>query len=439
MDGDGVSTNAGYTTAFPNAEDNMGCNETAVTITSTGNPACTGYELAANLDFDTDDDGDVDSGDTYWNSGAGWTPIGDATTGYTGEFEGNGASYKISNLFINSTTSSGSAYAGLFGVIGSGGEVRNVKLEDVDVTAAVTSTTASHEVYAGAVVGKNSGTVSGSSSLGEVAITRSGGTSAGKGYAGGLVGWNDGTIVSSYSRAEVTATSDDANEAHAGGLVALNDTGDTIAASFATGSVTATTADTGTLTNTAHAGGLVSHNKGTITASYAHGDGTVKGNKVARGGFAATNASGATITASFSTGSHTGTGTGTGATTASGGFTATQSGTVNYSYWDATTSGHRRRHGLERAGGQDHQRIEDADYGDGHLRQLGRERWRHKRQRRPLGLRNLHPIPRPGLRVDGGGTSGRRLPWRSRRPASAKARRERTRTPAARRRSRPPR
>ena len=339
LDGDGVSTNAGYKTAFPNAEDNMGCNETAASISSTGNPACTGYELAANLDFDTDGDGDVDSGDTYWNSGAGWTPIGDATTGYTGEFEGNGASYKISNLFINSTTSSGSAYAGLFGVIGSGGEVRNVKLEDVDVTAAVTSTTASHEVYAGAVAGKNSGTVSGTSSLGSVAITRSGGTSAGKGYAGGLVGWNDGTIVSSYSRAEVTATSDDANEAHAGGLVALNDTGDTIAASFATGSVTATTADTGTLTNTAHAGGLVSHNKGTITASYAHGDGTVKGNKVVRGGFAATNASGATITASFSTGSHTGTGTGTGATTASGGFTATQSGTVNYSYWDATTSG----------------------------------------------------------------------------------------------------
>ena len=347
--GDGDYTDTGeydytsnYAGVFSSPEDNMGCGESAVSITSntTGNPTCTGYELAANLDFDTDGDGDVDSGDTYWNSGAGWTPIGDATTGYTGEFEGNGASYKISNLFINSTTSSGSAYAGLFGVIGSGGEVRNVKLEDVDVTAAVTSTTSTHEVYAGAVAGKNSGTVSGSSSLGEVAITRSGGTSAGKGYAGGLVGWNDGTIVSSYSRVEVTATSDDANEAHAGGLIALNDTGDTIAASFATGSVTATTADTGTLTNTAHAGGLVSHNKGTITASYAHGDGTVKGNKVVRGGFAATNASGATITASFSTGSHTGTGTGTGATTASGGLVATHTGsTVTNSYWDTTTSG----------------------------------------------------------------------------------------------------
>ena len=347
--GDGDYTDTGeydytsnYTGVFSSAEDNMGCGESAVSISSqnTGNPTCKGYEITANLDFDTDGDGDVDSGDTYWNSGAGWTPIGDAATGYTGEFEGNGATYTISNLFINSTTSSGSAYAGLFGVIGSGGEVKNVKLEDVDVTAAVTSTTSTHEVYAGALAGKNSGTVSGSSSLGEVAMTRSGGTSAGKGYAGGLVGWNDGTVVSSYSRAEVTATSDDANEAHAGGLAALNDTGDTIAASFATGSVTATTTDTGTLTNTAHAGGLVGHNKGTITASYAHGAGTVKGNKVARGGFAATNASGATITASFSTGSHSGSGTGTGATTASGGLVATHTGsTVTNSYWDTTTSG----------------------------------------------------------------------------------------------------
>ena len=105
-----------YTGVFMNAEDNMGCNESAVTISSneTGNPACTGYELADNLDFDTNNDGRTDiTGDTYWNGGAGWTPIGDATTGFTGEFDGTSGTYKISNLFINSTTSTGSAYAGL--------------------------------------------------------------------------------------------------------------------------------------------------------------------------------------------------------------------------------------------------------------------------------------------------------------------------------------
>ena len=50
---------AKYAEAFRNPEDNMGCNESAITISSqnTGNPACSGYELAANLDFDTDNDG----------------------------------------------------------------------------------------------------------------------------------------------------------------------------------------------------------------------------------------------------------------------------------------------------------------------------------------------------------------------------------------------
>ena len=58
LDGNGVvddSANAtSYAAAFANAEDNMGCNESVVTIASgPGNPACSGYELAANLDFDT--------------------------------------------------------------------------------------------------------------------------------------------------------------------------------------------------------------------------------------------------------------------------------------------------------------------------------------------------------------------------------------------------
>ena len=96
LDGDGSSTNAGYATAFPNAETNMGCSETHDTISissqNTGNPTCVGYELAANLDFDDNTPNDRDD-DTYYNSGQGWLPIG-ATAGsttaaaYTGEFHG---------------------------------------------------------------------------------------------------------------------------------------------------------------------------------------------------------------------------------------------------------------------------------------------------------------------------------------------------------------
>ena len=334
MDSSGNATS--YTTAFPNAEDNMGCGESAVSISSndTGNPTCSGYELAADLDFDTDGSGGPNSGDTYWNSGAGWTPIGDATTGYTGDFDGNRANYEISNLFINSSTSTAGAYAGLFGVLGAGAAVKEVLLVGASVTATGTSSDSAHTVYAGALAGKNGGTVTDSRSLGTVAVVRTP-SSTGYGYAGGLVGWNDGTVRASYSRAAVTATANKGAEGHAGGLVGLNDTGSTVAASFATGDVTATTTDTGTLLNSPHTGGLVSMNKGSVIASYAHGAGTVKGRNVVRGGLVAVNDTGGTITASYSTGGHTGTGTNS---TASGGLAGTQNGTVTASYWDTDTS-----------------------------------------------------------------------------------------------------
>ena len=98
----------------------MGCNETAASITAnnTGNPACSGYELRANLDFNTNSSAPTatnptgaDSGDTYWNAGAGFVPIGDATNAFTSTFDGNndtdasgdGGPYTISNLFINAS------------------------------------------------------------------------------------------------------------------------------------------------------------------------------------------------------------------------------------------------------------------------------------------------------------------------------------------------
>ena len=57
-----------YTTAFPAAAPGMGC-------------AGAGYELFANLDFDTDGDGDVDSSDDYST----WAPFGH----YLAVFQGN--------------------------------------------------------------------------------------------------------------------------------------------------------------------------------------------------------------------------------------------------------------------------------------------------------------------------------------------------------------
>ena len=64
---------------------------------TTGCPAtgCNGYELVADLDFDTNGNGNFDAGDLFWNDGAGWEPI-PLLDG--AEFNGN--NHKISILNI---------------------------------------------------------------------------------------------------------------------------------------------------------------------------------------------------------------------------------------------------------------------------------------------------------------------------------------------------
>ena len=62
-----------------------------------------------------------------------WDPIGDDSAGFTGVLDGNG--YTISNLTINRPDEDG---VGLFAIIGdpstmSGGEVRNLGIECVDI------------------------------------------------------------------------------------------------------------------------------------------------------------------------------------------------------------------------------------------------------------------------------------------------------------------
>ena len=140
LDGDGLvtgSNQANFRAAFPHATTYTGT--TALGCAAT----CDGYELKANLNFDTDGDGYADSGDTgYWNNGAGWTPIGDGTNAFNASFDGNndtdssgdGGPFVISNLFIDvSTTASGDTYAGLFGKLDSSANVHNVALYGASV------------------------------------------------------------------------------------------------------------------------------------------------------------------------------------------------------------------------------------------------------------------------------------------------------------------
>ena len=60
---------------------------------------CRGYELRADLDFDTSGGGGPDAGDAYWRGGAGWLPLGTAAEPFAATFEDNWR--VIRHLFID--------------------------------------------------------------------------------------------------------------------------------------------------------------------------------------------------------------------------------------------------------------------------------------------------------------------------------------------------
>ena len=223
LNGDGASAESGYALAFPEAPGGMGCPVSG----------CAGYELTADLDFDTDGSGTVDAADTFWDGGAGWEPIGRAAAPFAATFEGNG--HTLAHLHIDRGTT---LYMGLFGQTGASSVVRHVGLMAVDVTG---------HTYVGGLVGWNEGRIVGSYVSGQV-------TGAGT-YTGGLVGWNHRRISASYATATVAGGSD------AGGLVGGAGGHSQISASYATGAVT----------GSVRVGGLAGYNDGRISASYAIG------------------------------------------------------------------------------------------------------------------------------------------------------------------------
>lgn len=171
-------------------------------------------------------------------SGAAFTPLGDTTTAFTGQFDGMGHT-------IDKLSPQQQAFwqpTGLFGVVGQAGVIRNVGVTNSNVGY--------DDAPAGLLVGDNKGLVTNSHSSGILYATNENSTTT-----GGLVGQNDGTIARSWS----SATSD--TQGLAGGLVGKN-TG-AIVQSYATGDVT------GPLH--VEPGGLVGDNTGLISQSYATG------------------------------------------------------------------------------------------------------------------------------------------------------------------------
>jgi len=212
--------------------DSLGSSNTSTTKTDLQgiNGDLTGhYVLGANIDAKA-----TSTNTTAWGTN-GFTPIGNATTGFTGSLDGLG--HTISNLYIKRT---GSNDIGLFGVIGAAGAVHNV--------------------------GLMGGGVSGGQDVGE------------------LAGANSGSITNVYATGTVSGST------NTGALVGINQGGATIFEAYATGTVSGTTNvgglvgnNAGTISNayaTGHAvgwskvGGLVGYNSGSIDTAYVMGYGT---------------------------------------------------------------------------------------------------------------------------------------------------------------------
>ena len=301
LDGDGISDNADYAAAFPDAGTGMLCPVAS----------CAGYELTTDLDFDTNGSGEADEGDVYWNSGGGWIPIGETHEPFVAIFDGG--AHTISNLYIRRSPN-----VGLFGVLGTGSTVSDIRLANISVEASGFGAVGAlagigHGVIEdsfagglvvgcvdqiGGLVGFSQGEIVNSRSAVDVESarrTRSGshGSRWRTCYAsgGGLVGKNGGTIADSHSTSAVSGFTD-----NFGGLAGVNS--GVIARSYATGSVSGN--------GFADVGGLVGENdeEGKIVTSYATGDVSGQGDNF--GGLAGVNSG--VIARSYSTGSVSGNG-----------------------------------------------------------------------------------------------------------------------------------
>lgn len=228
-------------------------------------------------------------------SNASFTPLGNTTTAFTGQFDGMG--HTIDQIAPEQT-----AFwqpTGLFGVVGAAGVVRNVGVTNSHVDPL--------DGAAGVLVGDNQGLVTHSYTTGSIYATEEGGTTV-----GGLVGQNDGTITRSWS----SVSSD--TQALAGGLVGRNN--GNITQSYATGDVT------GPL-HTAP-GGLVGDNSSTGTISQSYASGAARGGL---GGAGLAYANEGTISESFAVGLVQ--------TFSPAGLVYLNHGTVNSTYWNTETTG----------------------------------------------------------------------------------------------------
>ncbi|WP_432320229.1 fimbrillin family protein [Phocaeicola dorei] len=205
-------------------------------------------------------------------TGKNWTPIGTSFSNkYTGTFDGGG--HTIKGL----TVTTNDQFVGLFGSIGYAGTVKNVMMEDVQITSNRSSG------FAGGVAGYSDGTIENCSVSGSVSGTvyvggvvgaqwngsitgcSSSATVKGTVYVGGVAGQTNGgaTLTACYATGNVIIEIAPKKNISGGGLVGMNG-GKGVRACYATGNVTSTGSSTGNV----HIFGLLGDNYTTVTACY---------------------------------------------------------------------------------------------------------------------------------------------------------------------------
>ena len=205
-------------------------------------------------------------------TGKDWTPIGtDYDNSYKGTFDGGG--HTITGL----TVTTNDQFVGLFGYLDRAGTVKNVVMEDIQITSnhvlmsgntggvvgyswgtiencSVSGSVSGTNCVGGVVGGQKTGSIIGCSSSATVKGTR---------YVGGVAGEKQGTIIACYATGDVTLEIDSQRDLSGGGVVGFN-IGSRVLACYATGNVNSKGRSTGNV----HIGGLFGDNYTVVTACY---------------------------------------------------------------------------------------------------------------------------------------------------------------------------
>ena len=274
-------------------EENIGTEECPYHITNWYELDAVGDFLGNSFVVDNDLSGTTDGYDEIVETPDGFMPIGNSSDPFGGDFDGR--NFTILDLYIDRNETD---YVGLFGNINESATIRNLGMENANVTG---------RTCVGTLTGQNNGMIKNSHAVGYT---------CGETRVGGLVGRNRGTVDKTYADVNV-----DGNDTYIGGLAGTNSLVSVVKNSCALGDVN----------GYKYVGGLNGANYGTDTSiidSYATGD--VNGGIIVGGNVGYNN--GGTVNRSYAAGKVNG-------TSSVGGLVGDNRGPVSESYATCEVTG----------------------------------------------------------------------------------------------------